>query len=108
QIYNAKVDKNLVIEIERDKNSSGVTQPIRVGESVSLTISRGPEMVVIPNVIGDTWLVAKQKLIDAGFTNLNYNKKADAAPSVVTVDTVTPNVGQKVAKGSTLTITFTI
>ncbi|MFC8568109.1 Stk1 family PASTA domain-containing Ser/Thr kinase [Streptomyces sp. NPDC057245] len=37
------------------------------GDTVTLTVSKGPEMVEVPDVVGDSVDAAKQKLQDAGF-----------------------------------------
>ncbi|WP_437053770.1 Stk1 family PASTA domain-containing Ser/Thr kinase [Streptomyces sp. enrichment culture] len=37
------------------------------GDTVTLTVSKGPEMVEVPDVVGDSVDAAKQKLEDAGF-----------------------------------------
>ncbi|MFT2816582.1 Stk1 family PASTA domain-containing Ser/Thr kinase [Leifsonia sp. A12D58] len=79
--------------------------PIRKGSTLSLTISRGPEPVLIPDVVGKAWSEAKPILEDAGL-KLDYNLFADAAPGLFSVTTVTPSSGTTVPKGSTVKVNF--
>jgi serine/threonine protein kinase/beta-lactam-binding protein with PASTA domain len=105
-VYDPTVDKGNVIAIDQQDDKNGVPRIFRVGDTnVLLTISRGPEMVAIPNVVDETWAEAKTKLSGLGF-KLNYNHLADVGSQIITVQTVDPAAGQSVPKGSTLKITF--
>ncbi|WP_420898525.1 Stk1 family PASTA domain-containing Ser/Thr kinase [Cryobacterium cryoconiti] len=77
--------------------------PVRVGDTYSLTISRGPEPVVIPDVVGLPWNEGKQALTDLGF-KLSYNLGADAIAALLNVATTDPVAGTAVEKGSTITL----
>ncbi len=79
--------------------------PIRVGDTVDIITSLGIEQVEIPDVVGETWDTAKQKLLDAGF-NLDYNIFADAGPQFFTVTKLSPAGGTMADKGSTVKVTF--
>ncbi|WP_338752003.1 Stk1 family PASTA domain-containing Ser/Thr kinase [Janibacter alittae] len=71
------------------------------GETVTLTVSKGPEMVTVPQVKGLTEAQATQKLEAAGFS-----VKVDTFFGGI-LDEVTatrPSGGQSVTKGSTVTI----
>jgi serine/threonine-protein kinase len=106
--YSPTVVVGNVIQIDPETSSTGVSRLFRVGDTqpVLLITSRGPEMVVVPKVIGMHWSVAKPILVNAGFT-LSYDKHADGqAASIVTVNSVTPKAGSSVPKGTTLVITF--
>jgi len=96
--YNDEIPEGGVIGIDGDAE-------IRPDDTVLLNVSRGPEPVEVPQVIGDTWAVAKQKLEDAGF-RLDYNGFVDAAPSFFTVRSVDPAPGTSQPKGTTLRIRF--
>ena len=80
----------------------GVVHP---NDTVILNVSDGPPLVPVPNVVGDTWAVAKPKLEEAGF-KLDYNGFVDTAPSFFTVSSVKPDAGTEQPKGSTLKIKF--
>jgi eukaryotic-like serine/threonine-protein kinase len=75
---------------------------------VLLITSRGPEMVVIPNVVNMTWDKAKAALLAAGFTTLVYDHSADSpgVPAIIRVSKVTPAPGTSVVKGTTLKVSF--
>lgn len=79
--------------------------PVRQGDAISLTTSRGPAPVPVPDVIGKSWAEAKSILEEAGF-QLEYNLFADAAPSLFSVTKVTPGVGSLLPRGSSLRINF--
>ncbi|MGV8857017.1 Stk1 family PASTA domain-containing Ser/Thr kinase [Rhodoglobus sp.] len=62
-----------VVAIDSEKNADGVARTFREGDTATLIISRGPDLVQVPDVIGDNIAAAKRELEEAGF--------------VVTVDT---------------------
>ncbi len=84
--------------------SDGATV-VRVGDTVDIITSLGIEQVEIPNVVGETWDTAKQKLLDAGF-RLDYNPFADAGPQFFTVSKLSPDGGTTADKGSTVKVSF--
>jgi eukaryotic-like serine/threonine-protein kinase len=109
EAYNPTIPVGNVVSIDPQTNAAGVGRVFRKGDTtpVLLITSRGPEMVVVPNVIGQTWAKAKATLKAAGFA-LSYDPNADKgiAPNIATVTKVSPGAGQPEVKGSTLTITF--
>jgi beta-lactam-binding protein with PASTA domain/tRNA A-37 threonylcarbamoyl transferase component Bud32 len=102
QEYSDSVAEGLVISAAPTTDG-----PVRQGETFSLTVSRGPEPVEVPNVIGKTWADAKSILSNAGL-KLDYNAFADTFPALVTVTTVTPGVGESVPRNSTVKVTFSL
>lgn len=99
--YSDTVPQGAVIRVA---SADGVS-PIRVGDTVDLITSKGPEPVLIPDVVGQTWADAKQQLLDAGF-ELDYNIFADAAPGLFTVSDLTPDGGTTAPKGSVVKVNF--
>jgi serine/threonine-protein kinase len=80
---------------------------IRSGATVTLTISRGPEPVKIPDtIVGMAWNDAKQVLTDLGFV-LDYQFGADAVAPLLKVESLDPTAGATVPRGSTITLTPT-
>lgn len=79
--------------------------PFRVGGEVALTVSRGPEMILIPDVIGWKWDDAKAELERLEF-DLQYSPIADFAPGSFTVASLDPEVGKSLPKGSRLKVKF--
>jgi eukaryotic-like serine/threonine-protein kinase len=59
---NSEFDKGMVAEM-----SPGAGKQAGTGDTVTLTLSKGPEMIEVPDVVGDSVDDAKQKLEDAGF-----------------------------------------
>jgi serine/threonine protein kinase/beta-lactam-binding protein with PASTA domain len=81
------------------------TDPIRPGDKVALQLSKGPELVSVPDVVGQTWTQAKDTLMAAGF-DINYNFAADLAPGLVRVTATNPVAGAHVEKSSTISVSF--
>ncbi|MEU3842637.1 Stk1 family PASTA domain-containing Ser/Thr kinase [Streptomyces sp. NPDC028635] len=74
------------------------------GDTVTLTLSKGPQMIEVPDVVGDSVDDAKQALKDAGF-----QVKEDRGLLGLFGDTVKKQSvkgGEKAPKGSTITITI--
>ncbi|MFC3346413.1 Stk1 family PASTA domain-containing Ser/Thr kinase [Streptomyces echinoruber] len=74
------------------------------GDTVTLTLSKGPEMVEVPDVVGDGVDEAKKELRDAGF-----QVEEDRGLLGLFGDTVRDQSvagGDKAPKGSTITITI--
>ncbi|WP_260638365.1 Stk1 family PASTA domain-containing Ser/Thr kinase [Streptomyces angustmyceticus] len=71
------------------------------GDTITLTLSKGPEMIVVPNVTGKNVDDAKKQLTDLGFQV--EVKKPFFFPKD-TVDTQSVDPGKKAPKGGTITI----
>nr|RZI34016.1 Serine/threonine-protein kinase PK-1 [Cryobacterium sp. SO1] len=111
-------DKNLVATSGEETYSDAIAEgdvisvaateegQIRAGSTLILTVSRGPEPVEIPNVVGMSWNEGKQVLTDLGF-ELNYNLAADAIAAIISIKSTDPAAGTLAAKGSSITLTPT-
>jgi beta-lactam-binding protein with PASTA domain/tRNA A-37 threonylcarbamoyl transferase component Bud32 len=97
EVYNDSVAKGRVIQ------ASAPGDPVRPGDTMTLQISRGPEPVSVPDVVGKSWIDAKPILVDAGF-DLSYPAGADIVPALVTVTATNPAAGTSVPRGSKLTV----
>ena len=73
------------------------------GDSVSYTVSKGPEMVTVPDVVGLQRQEAHDKLEGAGFT---VQEDLILGGFFNTVRSSNPAGGSKVKKGSTVTISI--
>ncbi len=62
QQVNSEFDKGQVAQ-----QSPNPEQEAATGDTVTLTLSKGPEMIEVPDVVGDSVNDATQKLEDAGF-----------------------------------------
>ncbi|MER0479353.1 Stk1 family PASTA domain-containing Ser/Thr kinase [Streptomyces sp. Edi2] len=71
------------------------------GETVTLTLSRGPEMIAVPNVTGKNVDDAKKQLTDLGF---QVEVKKPLLFPQDTVDSQSVDPGKKAPKGGTITI----
>jgi len=98
--YSDTVPEGAVIRAQAPDDS-----PVRTGGTVDLITSLGVELVVIPDVIGETWEDARPQLIAAGF-ELNYNGVADLLPESFVVSALTPEGGSSARKGSTVRVNF--
>jgi serine/threonine-protein kinase len=101
--YSDTVEAGVVI---RAQSPDGL--PIRVGGVVDLVISQGPQLFTIPDVIGMTWLEARQVLESVEGANfvLSYNSIFDLAPSTVIVTNLNPGAGEAVRAGTTIAVSF--
>jgi serine/threonine-protein kinase len=84
------------------KQSPGPDLQAAAGDTVTLTVSKGPEMIEVPDVVGDKIDDARQKLEDAGF-------KVDEDRGLLgffgdTVRDQSVDGGDTAPKGSTITI----
>ncbi|MES1169137.1 MAG: PASTA domain-containing protein, partial [Leifsonia sp.] len=103
-VFSQDVPKGAVVGLVTTK-SDGSALPIRVGDKVQLQVSKGPEQVAVPDVVGKTWADAKKILTDAGF-KLDYKKLADVAPTTFRVSKTDPKANTVVDKGSTIKVNF--
>jgi serine/threonine protein kinase/beta-lactam-binding protein with PASTA domain len=78
--------------------------PVAKGTTIKLTVSKGPEKVKIPNVIGAAKDTAIADLQDAGFEVRVVEKVDDKVPADHVIS-VSPKVDTPVAKGETVTLT---
>jgi len=101
EVYDDEVPEGNAIALQIGDGSG----PVRVGDTVDIITSMGIEQVEIPDVVGETWDTAKQKLLDAGF-KLDYNIFADAGPQFFTVSKLSPDGGTTADKGSTVKVSF--
>jgi serine/threonine-protein kinase len=76
--------------------------PLAKGAKISLTISKGSQFVFIPNVFSLTETKARAALTDL---ELKVVVKKIGAKKVKAVTNISPKVGTKVKRGSTVTIT---
>jgi serine/threonine-protein kinase len=76
--------------------------PLAKGAKISLTISKGSQFVFIPNVFSLTETKARAALSDL---ELKVVVKKIGAKKVKAVTNISPKVGTKVKRGSTVTIT---
>jgi serine/threonine protein kinase/beta-lactam-binding protein with PASTA domain len=79
-------------------------QVVRPGGTVSMSISKGPEQVAVPDVGGMGWGSAKPILVAAGF-KLDYSHAADGNPFAF-VSSTNPKAGVVIDKGSIIKVKF--
>ena len=94
---NSEFDKGLVAE-----QSPGAGNEAAEGDTVTLTISKGPEMIEVPDVVGDSVDDAKQTLEDAGFQVDEDRGLLNLFGNTVKSQSV--DGGDTAPKGSTITI----
>ena len=98
-LYREMCEKGCVIS--QDPKSETEVAP---GTTVNAVVSLGPkpvEQVAVPNVDGDSWSEAKSEIQNAG---LEAAKSGDEDGKVTSQD---PAAGEKVDKGTTVTVTLT-
>ena len=80
------------------------TKPLGAGGSVKLLISKGPNLVLMPKVVGETVLAAKALLENAGLTVLVNTDQLQSKWGIVKVKRASEAVGAKLKAGYSVTI----
>lgn len=76
------------------------------GDTITILVSRGPELVAVPNVVDETISVAKRTLEELGFVVEVRSEipEEDWSKSFARVTSVDPSVGQEVPVGSVIVL----
>lgn len=81
------------------------TDPVRPGDSIVITVSKGPDLVEVPNVItGQTIAQARQQLEALGFS-VTSNVPGFLEGAVV-ASVQSPAAGEQLKRGSEVTVNF--
>jgi beta-lactam-binding protein with PASTA domain len=94
EAFSDTVDKGLVI------SQAPRTGTVVKGSTVSLVVSKGPDIVEVPDVRGDSPGDADRKLAAAGLTPKRFDIPGGTGSLVATTD---PGHGKKVKRGTTVT-----
>lgn len=78
------------------------TEVVRQGDTINLTLSKGQDLVEVPDVVGKTMTEAKAELEKAEF-DVSYSLP-DLFLDLATVTSSDPPAGEKRVRGSTITI----
>jgi serine/threonine-protein kinase len=78
--------------------------PLPEGGSVALTVSKGPEFVTMPNVVGETVAAARNALQALGLTVVIDTDQLSSRYGIVKVSRQTPAASARVRVGSEVTI----
>ena len=84
-----------------------VGEVVKPGDTIALTVSRGPELVTIPPVLGQNVVIARNTLEELGFTvrvRPQAQEGVDPVEELSVVTAVEPSVGQQVPKGTEVTL----
>jgi serine/threonine-protein kinase len=102
--YSDKIPKDHVVT-----QSPAANTPVEKGATVNLVLSKGPELLPVPDVVGKLEAVAKQIIIDAKFSpssaGSEYNK--DYTPGTVMMQSPTATDGPQ-PKGSLISYTISL
>jgi len=82
-------------------------QVVKPGDSIALTISRGPELVTIPSVLGQNVAIARNTLEELGFVGRvrpQAQEGVEPTEELSIVTAVEPSVGQQVPRGTEVTL----
>lgn len=105
--YNNTVPAGAVVGVDPEPNADGVNRLFREGQTVSLIISRGPDLVAIPGDIEDMTLGAAKAALEAlGFVvtvDTNIPEIFWDLPASE-VDACTPGPGEQAIRGSEVLI----
>jgi len=81
-----------------------LTKPLGAGGSVKLLVSKGPNVVIMPQVIGETVLAAKALLESAGLTVIVNTDQLQSKWGIAKVKRASEAVGAKLKAGNAVTI----
>lgn len=70
------------------------------GTEILFTVSKGKEMAILPNVVGQQYAEAEAALIALGFKCIRLDKTNDGTQTPNTVFTVSPAIGKSYEKGT--------
>jgi len=99
--FSDTIQEGFVVEIQ----NLGTTA-LTPGDSVTLLVSRGPELIEVPNVIGDTLASAKAELEALGFevqVNTRF-PESDWDRDIAEVTSTDPTAGQEVPRGTRIVL----
>lgn len=97
--YSDTVQEGVVIE----QNFAAGTS-VDKGTTITLTVSRGPESITMPDVTGMTQAKATSQLEGLGFTVSSTTKTNDGTETSGTVASTSLTAGQTYSKGSNVTL----
>ena len=80
------------------------TKPLGAGGSVQLLVSKGPNLVIMPKVVGETVLAAKTLLESVGLTVIVNTDQLQSKWGIVKVKRSSEAVGAKLKAGNSVTI----
>jgi serine/threonine-protein kinase len=81
-----------------------LTKPLGAGGSVKLLVSKGPNLVIMPKVVGETVLAAKALLESAGLTVIVNTDQLQSKWGIAKVKRASEAVGAKLKAGYSVTI----
>lgn len=82
-------------------------QVVKPGDTIALTVSRGPQLVAIPPVLGQNVAIARNTLEELGFVvrvRPQAQEGVDPVEELSIVTAVEPSVGQQVPRGTEVTL----
>jgi serine/threonine-protein kinase len=99
EVFDASAPKGEVMSQEPAQSTAA-----HRGDTVQLVVSKGPEMIVVPHVVGKKTAEAKKELEAAGF-KVKVHKFAGGFFDSVRFQDPDGNGSKKAAKGSTVSLT---
>jgi beta-lactam-binding protein with PASTA domain len=98
EVFNDDVSAGRVVSI------TASSDPLPESGSVTLNVSKGPEFVTLPNVVGETVAAAKNALEALGFTVLVDTDQLSSRFGIVKVTRQNPAASSRVRVGAQVVI----
>jgi serine/threonine-protein kinase len=98
EVFNNEIAAGLTVSLIADSN------PLPKGGSVTLQISKGPEIVIMPNVVGETIAAAKNLLQNLGFEVVIDTNQLSSNFGIAKVKRQDPAVGSELRLGDSVTL----
>lgn len=106
EVFSESVDSGKVVALVPQKDG-----PVRPGDSVYITISKGPELFSVPDVTGKTKNEATKILTDAGFAvdySYGYQVDQEVPDRFTKVTEMDPSAGSRVKEGTSITLKISL
>lgn len=92
--FSNEVDAGTIISQNLEPGSQ-----VEMGSDIEVVVSKGKELVVLPNVVGSDYAGAEQVLTEAGFTCKKIEKNNDGTHTEGEVVSLTPEAGGSYERG---------
>ena len=98
-IWSSEVDEGLVAATD-----PAAGEPVRIGSTVTLHVSRGPEPVQVPSVVGSDIVEAEQRPAELGLQVADRTRRFDPDVPANQVLDISPTPGTELTRGGEVTL----
>ena len=92
--FSSEAEAGVIISQDLEPGST-----IQRGSDINVVVSKGKEMIVVPDVVGSNYASAEQVLTEAGFTCKKIERNNDGSHTADEVVSLTPEAGGSYERG---------